>query len=56
VFENGKPKRRIRLATTKKQTVVTGLRRGALYTFKIAAINGKGVGYYSTLTKPVRVK
>jgi phospholipase C len=56
VFENGKPNRTIRLGPAKKETEVTGLRRGALYTFKIAAINAKGVGYFSTLTKPVRVK
>jgi phospholipase C len=56
VFENGKANRMIRLDTTKKETVVKGLRRGSYYTFKIAGVNEKGVGWYSPPTKPIRAQ
>jgi phospholipase C len=56
VFENGKADGTIRVASSKTAAVVTGLRRGSTYRFKIAGINAKGVGYYSAPSKPVRVK
>jgi hypothetical protein len=55
VFENGKSNRVIRLDTTRKSATVKGLRRGSMYTFKLAGINDKGVGWYSAPSKPVRV-
>jgi hypothetical protein len=56
VFENGKANRKIKHDSKKREIVVTGLRRGSFYVFKIAAVNDKGVGYYSAPSKPVRVK
>jgi fibronectin type III domain protein len=55
VFENGRASRTLRVGPTKSTAVVTGLRRGSTYRFKIAGINRKGVGYYSAPTKPVRI-
>ncbi len=56
-YVNGVAKTVVRVDGRKNMKVtIEGLKRGAKYRFRIAAVNAVGVGYNSATTKPVKIR
>ncbi len=54
-YENGVSRRSFRLNSTAKTMIVKGLPSHTVYTFRIAAVNAKGIGYLSAPTKAITI-
>jgi len=56
IARQGAAPKRVRINSNEKSATISGLKRGATYRFKVAAVNAVGQGFYSAPTAAIKIR